>query len=48
MSELFMIQPTDHMKVKKDNQSVDTSVFLKGGEKYSYEGCGGKFVAEIE
>jgi hypothetical protein len=31
------IQFTDHMKPKKEDQSVDASVILRGGTKYSEE-----------
>ena len=30
-----MIQLTDHMKLKKEDQSVDASILLRSGEKYS-------------
>jgi hypothetical protein len=41
---ILMILLTDHMKLKKEDQSVDASVLLRKGNKLSQEIEGGTMV----
>jgi hypothetical protein len=41
-----MIQLIDHMKLKKEGLSVDASIHLKMGIKWSWEAEGGRVLGE--